>query len=189
MSPQAQAVVYDNCFDNNSALRAAALIVWGESTITKNRFQNHQGSETIFLPGFQGTFEGNTLVGNNTTTGIGIVNGIPPFPRFSNNIIARSGTNALAVGAMQASPLFAELEHNTLVGGGGGAAVQHPSEQLCDAFLDQQYYRRFSCRGGQQIALPPLPPLPPVILFSPRTSPTMGLTPISPNSLRGRSGL
>jgi hypothetical protein len=127
MSPQAQAVVHDNSFEDSSAQRAAALIVWGESTITKNRFQNNQGQETIYLALFQGTFEDNTIVGNNTNTGITMAFGIPPFPRFSNNIIARSGTNALAAGAMQPSPLFAELEHNTFVGEGFGAAVSIPS--------------------------------------------------------------
>jgi hypothetical protein len=52
--------------------------------------------------------------------------GSPPFPRFSNNIIARSGTNAILAFGSQPSPLFAELEHNTIVGGGGGAAVSIP---------------------------------------------------------------
>lgn len=126
-SSQTHTVIHDNSFDNNSAPRAAALIVWGENTITKNRIQNHQGQETIYLAVFQGTFEDNTIVGNNTNAGISMVFGIPPFPRFSNNIIARSGTNAIAAGATQDSPLFAELEHNTLVGEGFGAAVSIPS--------------------------------------------------------------
>ena len=126
-SPQARPVIYDNVFINNSASKAAGLIVWGESTISKNRFQNHQGQEVIFWAVPQGTFEKNTIVGNNTNTGLSLYMGSPPFPRFSNNIIAGSGTNALVAGGSQQNPLFAELEHNTLVGGGGGAAVSIPA--------------------------------------------------------------
>jgi hypothetical protein len=126
-SPQARPVIYDNVFINNSASKATGLIVWGESTISKNHFQNHQGQEVIFWAVPQGTFERNTIVGNNTNTGLSLYMGSPPFPRFSNNIIVGSGTNALVAGGPQQNPLFAELEHNTLVGGGGGAAVSIPA--------------------------------------------------------------
>ena len=126
-SPQARPVIYDNVFINNSASKATGLIVWGESTISKNHFQNHQGQEVVFWAMPQGTFERNTIVGNNTNTGLSLYMGSPPFPRFSNNIIAGSGTNALVAGGSQQNPLFAELEHNTLVGGGGGAAVSIPA--------------------------------------------------------------
>jgi hypothetical protein len=121
-------VLYNNIFDNNSAIRAAGLALFsGEHTISKNRFQNHQGQETILLAIFQGTFENNAVVSNNTNIGLFMTYGSPPFPRFSNNIIARSGTNAIVAVGSQQGPLFAELEHNTLVGGGGGAAISIPS--------------------------------------------------------------
>jgi hypothetical protein len=126
-SLQAHSIIHNNTFENNSAQRASGLAVWGENTITKNRFQHHQGQETIFLTTLQGTFEDNTIVSNNTTAGLWIAFGSPPYPRFSNNIIARSGTNAICAGATQQSPLFAELEHNTLVGEGFGAAISIPS--------------------------------------------------------------
>jgi hypothetical protein len=75
----------------------------------------------------QGTFEGNTVVGNNTITGLALAFGTPPYPRVSNNIIARSGTNAILAGGSLQNPLFAEMEHNTLVGEGSGAAVSIPA--------------------------------------------------------------
>ena len=121
-SIQTHPVVQDNFFDNNSALQAAGLAVFTDGTIAKNHFQNHQGQETVFLAVFQGVFDGNTIVSNNTNTGLRMVYGSPPFPRISNNIIAGSGTNAILAGGAQQSPLFADLEHNTLVGGGGGRA-------------------------------------------------------------------
>jgi hypothetical protein len=124
---QAQLVIYNNLLDNNSAQRAAAIAVWGGNTISKNLIQNHQGQETIFLTSFQGTLEGNKIVSNNTNVGIAMYFGIPPYPRFSNNFIAQSGTNAILAGATQQNPLFADLEHNTLVGGGGGAAISIPA--------------------------------------------------------------
>jgi hypothetical protein len=127
-SLQTQFVLYNNIFDNNSATRAAGLALFsGEHTISKNRFQNHQGQETILLAIFQGTFENNAVVSNNTHIGLYMAYGSPPFPRFSNNIIARSGTNAILALGSQPGPLFAELENNTMVGGGGGAAISIPA--------------------------------------------------------------
>jgi hypothetical protein len=124
---QPQLVIYNNLFDNNSAQKAAAMAVLGGNTISKNLIQNNQGQETIFLTAFQGTFEGNKIVSNNTNVGIAMYLGIPPYPRFSNNFIAQSGTNGILTGATQQNPLFADMEHNTLVGGGGGAAVSIPA--------------------------------------------------------------
>jgi len=126
-SSQTHSVIQDNIFDNNSASQAAGLAVFTDGTITKNRFQNHQGQETVYLAVFQGIFEGNTIVSNATNNGLRMVYGIPPFPRLSNNIIARSGANAILASGTQQAPLFADLEHNTLVGEGFGAAVSIPS--------------------------------------------------------------
>ncbi len=77
---QPNPVIYNNTFDNNSASGAAALGVFGEGTITKNRFQNHQGTETVYLGTFSGTFEENTLIGNNASIGVHLTYESPPFP-------------------------------------------------------------------------------------------------------------
>jgi hypothetical protein len=47
-SPQARPVIYNNVFINNSASKAAGLIVWGESTISKNHFQNSLTGDPAF---------------------------------------------------------------------------------------------------------------------------------------------
>jgi hypothetical protein len=121
-------VIYNNLFDNNSGSRAVGLVLFsGDNPISKNRFQNHQGQETIHLAMFQGTFSENIIVSNNTNTGIYLGLGFPPYPRFFNNIIAKSGTNAFIAQGTQQNPFFATLEHNTLVGGGGGAALSIPA--------------------------------------------------------------
>jgi hypothetical protein len=107
---------------------AAGLGIFGRSVITNNHFHNQQGQETVHLAAYQGFFENNTVVDNNTNTGINMLsNGNPPFPRLSNNIVAASGTNAVITAGTQQSPLFATLEHNTLVGGDVGAAITIPA--------------------------------------------------------------
>jgi hypothetical protein len=125
---QTDLVIHDNLFDHNSALMAAGLGIFGRSVITNNTFHNQQGQETIHLAAYQGFFENNTVVDNNTNTGINMLsNGNPPFPRLSNNIVAASGTNAVITAGTQQNPLFATLEHNTLVGGDVGAAITIPA--------------------------------------------------------------
>ena len=68
---------------------------------------------------------GNTLVGNNTNKGLYVLNGNSPFPSFFNNIIARSGNNAMSIQGVISS--YVEFEHNTLVGKGIGAAIHIPT--------------------------------------------------------------
>jgi hypothetical protein len=93
---QTDLIIRDNFFDNNNALTAAGLGVFGAGRITKNHFQKHQGQDTVHLGTYQGIFENNTVVGNNTNTGIKMdFSGNSPFPRLSNNIIAESGINAI----------------------------------------------------------------------------------------------
>jgi len=133
---QTDLIIRDNFFDNNNSLTAAGLGVFGAGRITKNHFQKHQGQNTVYLGTYQGIFEKNTVVGNNTNTGIRMdYSGNSPFPRLSNNIIAESGINAIMASGTQQNPLYATLEHNTLVGGGTGVAVTIPADKYATLFL------------------------------------------------------
>ena len=116
-SVQAHSIIHNNTFENNSAQRASGLAVWGENTITKNRFQYHQGQETIFLTTLQGTFEDNTIVSNNTTAGLWIAYRKSSIPTFFQQHHCPKRNQCDLCRGNAAIPLFAELEHNTLVGG------------------------------------------------------------------------
>jgi hypothetical protein len=123
---QTNPTIQDNLFDNNSEqICGGSIYGTGPAAIARNLFQNHLGRSVVFLGGFQGNFESNRLVNNNTLVGLYLLDGTPPYPIVSNNIFARSGTSyALAVTAFTLnSNLNAVLEHNTLVGEGIGTGI------------------------------------------------------------------
>ena len=123
---QTNPTIQDNLFDNNSEQSFGGSIYGaGPAAIARNLFQNHLGRSVVFLGGFQGNFEANRLLNNNTLLGLTLRNGLPPYPIVSNNIFARSGTSsALGAGGITFdSNLNAVLEHNTLVGEGIGTGI------------------------------------------------------------------
>jgi hypothetical protein len=123
---QTNSTIQDNLFDNNSATSYGAGMVGLESAaIARNLFQNHLGHSVAALFNFQGTFNANRLVNNTTEFGLVLLDGTPPYPTVSNNIIARSGASyaLLLSGESSDFQLNAVVEHNTLVGEGLGAAI------------------------------------------------------------------
>jgi hypothetical protein len=123
---QTNPTIQDNLFDNNSEqIWGGSIYGTGPAAIARNLFQNHLGRSVVFLNGFQGNFESNRLLNNNTLAGLNLIDGAPPYPIVSNNIFARSGTSyALGAGGETInSNLNAVLEHNTLVGEGIGTGI------------------------------------------------------------------
>jgi hypothetical protein len=116
-------LIQDNFLENNHGIMGAGLALIGAGTIIRNTFQNHQDSSAVFLEQLRGTFDSNTLINN--TLGVNLIYGDSPHPRLSNNIIA--GTKAVIAQGSGLSPLNLDMEHNTLVGMGSGAAVIIPA--------------------------------------------------------------
>lgn len=145
LSILSNSIIYNNIFDQNSAFSGAGLYLYLNSTISENHFKNHQGGDTVALVAYQGIFENNMIVSNNTDTGLSMVGrGFLPFPRLSNNIIAGSGPNAITTSGTQSEPTYATLEHNTLVGEGNGAAISIPPSKYATLYLTNNIIAGFS---------------------------------------------
>ena len=116
-----------NSIRNNHGAVGVGLYLTGTGTITRNHFQNHLDGAAVYLELYQGVFDSNTLITNKI--GVELYRGTLLYPRVSNNIIADNGTSALVAEGSGPNPLQVNLEHNTLAGGGSGAAISIPASQ------------------------------------------------------------
>ena len=116
-----------NSIRNNHGAVGVGLYLTGTGTITRNHFQNHLDGAAVYLELYQGVFDSNTLI--TSKIGVELRKGTLIVPRVSNNIIADNGTSALVAEGLGPNPLQVNLEHNTLAGGGSGAAISIPASQ------------------------------------------------------------
>jgi hypothetical protein len=141
--------ISDNFLEKNEG--PSVLFVSGVSTISRNRFQNHQNSTAVSLGSYGGTFDGNILIDNKI--GISITGGALPAPRLSNNIIKTSESQAIIAQGIGPNPLNMNLEHNTLVGAGTGAAISIPGNQYVALSMTNNIISGFST-GVENLGYP-----------------------------------
>jgi hypothetical protein len=124
------ALIQGNIIEGNQANGAGAgpgaglLQYSGSAHYLGNLVQGNYGSYAVFLQYSQARFEGNRVVDNVTGDGVCLMSGAGNGPTLVNNVVARSGSRALAVyGYNESNILTATLLHNTLVGAGSGYGV------------------------------------------------------------------
>jgi hypothetical protein len=124
------ALIQGNIIEGNQANGAGAgtgagLFQYsGSAHYLGNLVQGNYGSHAVFLQYSQARFEGNRVVDNVTGDGVCLMSGAGAGPTLVNNVVARSGSMALAVyGYNESNILTATLLHNTLVGAGSGYGV------------------------------------------------------------------
>ncbi len=121
------AIVVGNLIEGNRARASGGgygggLYEWlGLATYSGNRVRGNTGSEAVFLGHSASRFEGNLVLGNDSTDGIRLAGGCSTV--LANNVVAHGGGAALATDAAASFPLSATLVCNTLAGSGMGTGL------------------------------------------------------------------
>ncbi len=118
-------VIMGNRTNSAGMGRGAGLChMYGSTHYLGNLVQGNTGSLAVTLYHSRARFEGNRVVDNATTTGIGLESAAGTGPVLVNNVVARSGSKAVSAYGFSASQILtATLIHNTLVGAGSGYGV------------------------------------------------------------------
>jgi hypothetical protein len=117
-------VILGNRTNSTGIGRGAGLNQYGGSAhILENLVRGNYGSGAIGLQYNRSRVEGNRVLDNYTSNGIVLESRSGNGPLLVNNVVARSGSSAVAVYGYTSVPMTATLLHNTLVGSGSGYAV------------------------------------------------------------------
>jgi len=129
---ETEATVRDNLFKGNWANAfgggiCAALFQWHDpygSIIANNTFTGQHGINTIYLGFSMAHVDSNLILDNHTIKDI-VLYGSESVLGLTlvNNIIQTTGDKAIFAGGSPSSPVYAELNHNTLVGSGDGYGI------------------------------------------------------------------
>lgn len=114
-----------NCNQPTTGGRGAAVMQYGGAPLYERNFvRDNRGQATLTLMYSRARLVANRLFDNHSAVGISLESGSGAGTMLANNVVARSGTTAIAAYGFDAdSRVTATLIHNTIAGGGSGIGI------------------------------------------------------------------